>query len=184
MRCHLSSLSSSHYWLSWFLLLSALLCLPLFSSHLSPSLTLRPIVSWPVCLGIMHPSWGYDEIFISIRLLLVFWFGALFLTRWRVCRLHLLLVLASSVILGSESRETRDHIFLSQIRDFPFRRLLRLAGSRWGYSTRPPHGSILPCGKKKKLFSALVWSDLLYSTVGRTRRHLVQGLRFTCSMHR
>jgi hypothetical protein len=31
---------------------------------------------------------------------------------------------------GSESRRTLGHILLSQIRDFPFRRLLRLAGSR------------------------------------------------------
>jgi hypothetical protein len=33
-----------------------------------------------------------------------------------------------------------DHILLSQIWDFPFRRLLRLTGSRWRYSTPPPHG--------------------------------------------
>jgi hypothetical protein len=33
--------------------------------------------------------------------------------------LQLLLVLASAVILGSESRGTYDHILLSQIRDFP-----------------------------------------------------------------
>jgi hypothetical protein len=33
-----------------------------------------------------------------------------------------------------------DHILLSQIRDFPFRRLLRLAGLLWRYSTPPPHG--------------------------------------------
>jgi hypothetical protein len=61
------------------------------------------------------------------------------LTR-RVCRLQLLLALASAVIFGSESRRTRGHILLSQIWDFPFRRLLRLAGSRWRYSTPPPHG--------------------------------------------
>jgi hypothetical protein len=54
----------------------------------------------------------------------------------RVFRLQLLLALASTVILGSESRGTRDHILLSQNRDFPFRRLLRLAGSRWRYSIR------------------------------------------------
>jgi hypothetical protein len=36
--------------------------------------------------------------------------------------------LASAVILGSESRGTGDHILLSQMQDFPFRRLLRLAG--------------------------------------------------------
>jgi hypothetical protein len=33
-----------------------------------------------------------------------------------------------------------DRTLLSQIWDFPFRRLLRLAGSRWRYSTPPPHG--------------------------------------------
>jgi hypothetical protein len=33
--------------------------------------------------------------------------------------LHLLLVLASVLILGSQSRETDDHILLSQIRDSP-----------------------------------------------------------------
>jgi hypothetical protein len=45
------------------------------------------------------------------------------LTRGRVCHLQLLLSVASAVIFGSESRGTRDHILLSQIRDFPFRRL-------------------------------------------------------------
>jgi hypothetical protein len=41
------------------------------------------------------------------------------LRRWWVCRLQLLLVLASAEILGSESRGTHDHILLSQIRDSP-----------------------------------------------------------------
>jgi hypothetical protein len=40
----------------------------------------------------------------------------------------------------AESRRTRGHILLSQIRDFPFCRLLRLAESRWRYSTPSPHG--------------------------------------------
>jgi hypothetical protein len=40
-------------------------------------------------------------------------------TRGRVCRIQLLLVLASAVVLGSESRGTHDHILLSQIRDSP-----------------------------------------------------------------
>jgi hypothetical protein len=48
--------------------------------------------------------------------------------------------LASTVILGSESSGIRDHILLSQIRDFHFRRLLRLSRLRWRYSTPPPHG--------------------------------------------
>jgi hypothetical protein len=43
--------------------------------------------------------------------------GAFCLTRERVCRLQLLLVLVSVIIIGSESRGTRNHILLSQIRD-------------------------------------------------------------------
>jgi hypothetical protein len=45
------------------------------------------------------------------------WCGAPSLTREGVCRLQLLLVLASAVILGSETRGTHDHVLLSQIRD-------------------------------------------------------------------
>jgi hypothetical protein len=55
--------------------------------------------------------------------------GAPSLTRGRVCLLYMLLTLVSAVFLGSESHGTRNHILLSQIWDFPFRRLLRLAGS-------------------------------------------------------
>jgi hypothetical protein len=50
--------------------------------------------------------------------------------------LQLLLALASAVILGSESLGTRDRILLSQIWDFPFRRLLRLAGHGGGIRPR------------------------------------------------
>jgi hypothetical protein len=39
--------------------------------------------------------------------------------RGQVCRLHLLLAFSSAVIVGSQSRGTRDHISLSQIRDCP-----------------------------------------------------------------
>jgi hypothetical protein len=46
----------------------------------------------------------------------------------------MLLTLVPAVFLGSESLGT------SQIWDFPFRCLLRLTGSRWNYSTPPPHG--------------------------------------------
>jgi hypothetical protein len=52
------------------------------------------------------------------------------LTTGSVCHLQLLLALASAFILGSEFRGTRDHILLSQIRDFPFCGLLRLSGLR------------------------------------------------------
>jgi hypothetical protein len=41
------------------------------------------------------------------------------LTKGCVCRLPLLLVLVSAVILGPESRGTHDHTLLSQIRDSP-----------------------------------------------------------------
>jgi hypothetical protein len=77
---------------------------------------LRPTVSRPVCLGIKHPSGAYDQIFSTVRQLRVCCCGVLSLKRGRICRLQLLLVLASAVILGSESRGTRDHILLSPIR--------------------------------------------------------------------
>jgi hypothetical protein len=50
------------------------------------------------------------------------------LTRGWVCRLQLLLVLASAVILRSDSRGSHDHILLSQIRDSPY---LYLPGTGW-----------------------------------------------------
>jgi hypothetical protein len=74
-------------------------------------------------------------------------YGLVFMGRplWREGGVYLLyvymvLALASAVflVLGSESLGTRDHILLSQIWDFPFRRILRLAGSRWIYLNPPP----------------------------------------------
>jgi hypothetical protein len=65
--------------------------------------------------GIKHPSGAYDQIFITVRQLRVSWCGVVSLTRRRVLRLRLLLVLASAVILGPESRGARDHILLPQI---------------------------------------------------------------------
>jgi hypothetical protein len=83
-------------------------------------LILRPTVSLPVCLGIKHPSGAYDQIFITAWQLRICSCGALSLTRGRVCRLQLLLVLTSALIFGSVSRWTCDHILLTQIRDILF----------------------------------------------------------------
>jgi hypothetical protein len=85
-------------------------------------------------------SWAHDQIFITVWRLRSCFCGAPTLTRGRICVLYMLLALASALFLGSESLGTCDHILLSQIWDFTFRRLLRLAGSRWRYSTPPPHG--------------------------------------------
>jgi hypothetical protein len=100
------------------------------NNSLSLNLMLRPTVSRPVCLWIKHPSGAYDQVLIIVWQLRVCFCGALSLTSGRVCRSHLLLDLASAVNLGSEFLGPRDHLLLSQIRDFPSRCLLRLAGSR------------------------------------------------------
>jgi hypothetical protein len=89
---------------------------------------LRPIVLRPLYFGKKkHPYGAYDHILITVRQLQACWCEALSLTRGRVCRLLFLLVLARAAILGSGSLGTRDHILLSQIRGFPFRRLLSLS---------------------------------------------------------
>jgi hypothetical protein len=98
--------------------------------------TLRLTVSQSVSLGV-------EQIFITVWQLRSCFCGESSLTWGRVCLLYMLLALASAVFLGSESLGTRDHILLSQIWDFPFCRLLQLAGSRWRYSAPPPHGDVM-----------------------------------------
>jgi hypothetical protein len=118
--------------------------------------------------AVSRPVWGP-----KIRFLLrVCWCGAPSLTRGRVCGLQLVLALARAIILRPESRGTRDHILMSQIRDFPQPggpgpriyipqeqgdpvippgtgfpfRYLQLAVLRWRYSNPPPHGlELLDC---------------------------------------
>jgi hypothetical protein len=127
------------------------------------------------CLGIKHPLGAYGQIFITLGQLQVCWCGALSLTTGRVCRLELLLALASAVIFGSESHGTRDHILLYQIRDFPFRRLLRFAGLRWGYSTPSPYGR--PYVWQPNC-SPFITSEEPY------RNHRLQEINFTCPLCR
>jgi hypothetical protein len=68
------------------------------------------------------PIWGLEpDIYYWQTVAGLLMWGAL--TRGWVCRLQLLRALASRVILGSESRGTRNHILLFQIWDFPFCRL-------------------------------------------------------------
>jgi hypothetical protein len=61
---------------------------------------LRSPVSRPVSLGLRHPSGAQDQIFITVRQLRVYGCGDPSLTRGRICRLQLLLVLARAVIFN------------------------------------------------------------------------------------
>jgi hypothetical protein len=85
-------------------------------SQIKIKIMLRRTVSRPVCLGTKPPFGAYDQILIIVWQLRVGWFGAPSLTRERVCRLQLLLVLASTIIFGSDSRRTRGHISLSRLK--------------------------------------------------------------------
>jgi hypothetical protein len=77
---------------------------------------LRPTVSRSVYPGTKHPFGAYDQILIIVWQLRVCWFGAPSLTRGRVCRFQLLLVIASAVIFGSESRRALGHILHSRLK--------------------------------------------------------------------
>jgi hypothetical protein len=74
-------------------------------------------------------SGANDQIFITVCIYGLVFVGAPPLMRGRICLLYMLLALASTVSLGSESLGTCDHILLSS-----------LPTTRWRYSTPPPHG--------------------------------------------
>jgi hypothetical protein len=92
---------------------------------------LQLTVSRPACLGIKHPSGAYDQICIAVRQFADFlMWGALSDER---------MVLSFVIVAGPcqhSHSQVESHILLSQIRDFLFRRLLRLAGLFDPASTR------------------------------------------------
>jgi hypothetical protein len=79
---------------------------------------LRPTVSRPVRLVVRHPSWSRHQFFFLLDIffsqLRVCYFVARSLTIGLFCNLLLLVVLASAVPLGPESRGTQNRILLSQ----------------------------------------------------------------------
>jgi hypothetical protein len=108
-----------------------------------------PMVSWPVCLGVRHPSGAHDQ---TVRHVRVSCCGAHVMMRGWVCNLliQLLLSLTSTVTLGSKSYRTHDHILLSHLRLPTWR-----ASSPYLYppGTWWPSGGILTCLHARNLSS-------------------------------
>jgi hypothetical protein len=106
--------------------------------------TLRLTISQSVSLGV-EPHLG----FMTRYLLLCDCYG---LVSWGALsdeRTGLSIVYAVGLCQRSLSRvrvacDSSPYFTVSNLR-LPFRRLVRLAGSRWRYSTPPPHGSLLFC---------------------------------------
>jgi hypothetical protein len=154
-------------------------------------------VSWPVRLGVWHPSGTHDQFFflleIFFRQLRVWYFVAPSLTRGRVCNLLLLLVLASAVprdprpyfivpILETPPTwRARSRIYIPQEQGgpvippdtgFPFRRFLWLAGLRWRYSIPPPHGIFTKRHATYALHAELISRHDMYHFLHKLNRNI------------
>jgi hypothetical protein len=82
------------------------------------------------------PSWGpWPDIYCSSTVTVLFLFGALSDERMGLSFIYTAGPCQRSVSWVLVPWDLQSHIW-----DFSFRRLLRLAGSRWKYSTPPPHG--------------------------------------------
>jgi hypothetical protein len=125
------------------------------------------------------PSGAHDQIFITVWQLRSFFFFAPSLARGRVCLLYMLLALTSAVFLESESLGT-----WSQIWNFPFRRLLRLAGSRRcasPYFIWPPYNPFARTKQKKIVSNSTSIVEWVFFATGTClpRRCLETALRVT-----
>jgi hypothetical protein len=90
---------------------------------------------------VKHPSGTQDQIFITVRRQRVCWCGAPSLTRGRVCRVQLLLALASAITLGSVSAGVMTIFYCLRFETPPTWRAkspyLYLLGTGWpGYTPR------------------------------------------------
>jgi hypothetical protein len=104
---------------------------------------LRPTVSRPVSLGIKHPFGAYDQIFITyVTVAALFLWGALSDERTDLSFIYAAGPCQRNLSLFRVPWNSRPYFTVSELRR-PFRRLLRLAGSRWWYSILPPHGERL-----------------------------------------
>jgi hypothetical protein len=118
---------------------------------------LRPTVSRPVCLGIS------THLGLTTRILLLSdscWVVDVGRCLWREdgsvvynCSWPSL----APTFSGPTPVGLGDHNLLSQILDFPIRRLLRLSGLRWRYSTPPPHG--IPHGTRQSQSQSHIPTD-------------------------
>jgi hypothetical protein len=96
-------------------------------SKLKSHCDFRSVSQFVLVSSCIWSSW--PDIYYCLTVTVLFLWGDLSDER-KGRLLYILLALASTVFLGSESLGTRDHILLSQIWDFLFRRLLQLAGQK------------------------------------------------------